>query len=625
MKSDLKTLNGIFERRALRIPSYQRGYAWERQHRDDLLQDLEDLAQQSDGRHYTGTIVLREKESKLVGTDKVLLLDVVDGQQRLTTLVILLSCISDRLHEIAPQAGDEEARKVVDKEAGKLKEHFVSDRGLLKLELRGEGDAFFRNHIIGSEPVPSPSSRAARNLLEAKNQLRDYVCRQGDYATRYRSGESECKDLLALATRVKEGLYFVYFEVDSDADVGMMFEAMNARGKALTQFEKVKNYLLYVAGKVAEGTVLDSLVRSINESWIEVFRRLEQAGDRASEDAFLRFDWVSYPAAVPSKDGIAKTYDIHAALKSTIRVKEKSPQERLDLVTDYLSRLGPGVRAYASLISPNDKEAFSNLGRERESVVDVAARFSRLDRMASTMPLLMAVVVRFAASAPRAVLEMIRLAEVFAFRMMLLERRSNAGLTSAYWLARKVGAGKDPEETIKEMKDLIREYAPDAEVVASLNASDGSLADGNFYEWSGLRYFLFEYERYRVEERGQKFAIDWSKLCSRALEDTVEHILPQGENTREIEYWATRFSDEEFRRNRHRLGNLTLTQWNSSLQNKPFPNKCGLDVSDANASVYRNSMYVCERELIEYADWSPAEIEDRQRKLAEFAVKRWAI
>ena len=619
------SLNQIFERRALRIPSYQRGYAWEKQHRDDLLQDLEDLAQQRDGRHYTGTIVVREKGSVLVGSDRVSLLDVVDGQQRLTTLVILLSCISERLREIALQANDDAARKRIDDEAWRLKEHFVSDRGLLKLELSGDGDAFFRNHIIGSEPVPSPSSRAARNLLDAKKQLRDYVCRRGDYAIRDRSDGDEYADLLALVTRVKEGLLFVYFEVDSDADVGMMFEAMNSRGKALTQFEKVKNYLLYVAGKVTEGPALESVVRSINESWIEVFRRLEQAGERASEDAFLRYDWVSYPAAVPSKDGIAKTYDIHAALKSTIRARETSPQERLALVTDYLSRLGPGVRAYASLISPNDKDAFNDLGRERESVVDTAARFSRLDRMASTMPLLMAVIVRFAASAPGAVLNMIRLSEVFAFRMMLLERRSNAGLTSAYGLAREVGAGKGPDETIRRMEALIREYAPDSEVTASFNASDGSLADGNFYEWSGLRYFLFEYERHRVEGRGQKLAIDWNKLCGKALEDTIEHILPQGENTREVEYWATRFSDEEFRRCRHRLGNLTLTQWNSSLQNKPFPDKCGRDVSDADALVYRNSMYVCERELIEYADWSPAEIDSRQRTLAEFAVKRWAI
>ena len=105
------TLNTMFADRVFRIPHYQRFYSWEKRQRNDLFNDIKRLAQKGEDRHhFMATIVcFRTTEIKPIGATEFRIYDVVDGQQRLTTLVILLKAIHKRLEE-----GDDR------KEVGKL-------------------------------------------------------------------------------------------------------------------------------------------------------------------------------------------------------------------------------------------------------------------------------------------------------------------------------------------------------------------------------------------------------------------------------------------------------------------------------------------------------------------------
>src|SRR3954453_20417861 len=89
----LITIQELFGSRAFRIPSYQRGYSWERRQWDDLLEDLDVLPIHKD--HFAGQVVLQPTDEHLVDTEGAQhrLFDVVDGQQRLTTLVLLMEAI----------------------------------------------------------------------------------------------------------------------------------------------------------------------------------------------------------------------------------------------------------------------------------------------------------------------------------------------------------------------------------------------------------------------------------------------------------------------------------------------------------------------------------------------------
>jgi len=77
--------------------------------------------------------------------------------------------------------------------------------------------------------------------------------------------------------------------------------------------------------------------------------------------------------------------------------------------------------------------------------------------------------------------------------------------------------------------------------------------------------------------------------------------------------------------NRHRLGNLTITDWNSSLGNKGFDEKKGPPTAAPTERVYRNSKWNVERDLVCYAEWTEKEIIERELRLKEFAMKRWAV
>jgi hypothetical protein len=108
-------------------------------------------------------------------------------------------------------------------------------------------------------------------------------------------------------------------------------------------------------------------------------------------------------------------------------------------------------------------------------------------------------------------------------------------------------------------------------------------------------------------------------------EQTVEHILPKGENTLNDPYWSSQFPTVEgWKANVHSLGNLCLTDhnWNASLGNKPFKLKKG---TPSETMVYCVSRFASLRELMQWEDWNEASIEDRQQRIGRFAIERWKL
>jgi hypothetical protein len=170
------------------------------------------------------------------------------------------------------------------------------------------------------------------------------------------------------------------------------------------------------------------------------------------------------------------------------------------------------------------------------------------------------------------------------------------------------------DSIITELRALGWSYVMDEQV-------HGFLTDPlrNYYEWEGLHYFLYEYEKSRCREEGRTPFYVWEDLMGLKREDTIEHVLPQSirEPGHEVKYWSDRYqSKEEHEKNLNRLGNLTLTEKNSSLGNKDF---------DAKKAIYAKSRWVVENDLTSYSDWREADITDRETELADFAKQRWSL
>lgn len=615
MQNQLKSLQDVFSRTAFVIPDYQRGYAWTDEHRMDLLSDLGDLdALGSSGKkHYTGTLVLhrgRHPARRVVGLD-LDTLDVVDGQQRLTTLIILLSTVARRL-DLLPA---EESREL----AKRLRDTFVALKDVQKLTPNGDASAFFRDHAIGDLPQPLPATPPERSMLAARRQFDAFV--DARLAAKP-SDEARLAWLDRWASLVTSGLGFIVFEVEEEADVGVMFEAMNARGKALTQFELVKNYLLFASAKVATGETLKAVTRDVNDAWKVIVKALDDANLSDQDDRLLQYHWWIWQKA-KGLDGesLAKTSNVHRAMKQVIRVSDGEVVV-VERIREYIADLKLASRAFADLSAPLHARAFHFGGARSQELVERALGLARLGRNAVVMPLLMASVITFNADVP-ALAEILRLAETFAFRLSLVGSRSNTGESKLMVLASHARKAPLTASVVQDrIRGLIGEYASDRAVEHVLREADGSTQAGNFYIWPHLPHLLFEYERSLVDKAKQKFAHDWTAFYAKWRE-SIEHILPQGENTLKDKYWADHFTEESWKRCHHRLGNLTLTEWNASYGNKGFDLKCGDATVPREAKVYRNSRFHCERELVDNSEWNEQAIDDRQKKIARFVMERW--
>lgn len=99
------SLSKLLSGRLFRIPEYQRAYSWTSHQRDDLFDDLRKAhAKGKDGDHFMAAVVCLRKDMRELGTDEYQVLEVVDGQQRLTTLIILLNTLQMRLDPESDQA-----------------------------------------------------------------------------------------------------------------------------------------------------------------------------------------------------------------------------------------------------------------------------------------------------------------------------------------------------------------------------------------------------------------------------------------------------------------------------------------------------------------------------------------
>jgi len=139
-----------------------------------------------------------------------------------------------------------------------------------------------------------------------------------------------------------------------------------------------------------------------------------------------------------------------------------------------------------------------------------------------------------------------------------------------------------------------------------------------WYGWRGCKYLLFEYERHFVGQ--DDLGTRWSAKLKADRQKTIEHILPQ---TPDDPYWVKHFTSEEVEHYGHSLGNLCLTEDNSSYGKRSFTEKRG--TPGQTTPCYANAPLKSERELAQYDQWGPAEVLERRAELVAWAIERWAL
>lgn len=552
-KRSLKSLLAVDEQQ-FRIPPYQRPYAWTSEQIDDLWDDLLDNL---GGGHFLGSLVFSsEDENRPL---------VIDGQQRLTTLMLLLSAVRDEAHTrgLDKLVAQIDKRMLADDLAGgddrfKFKTGTANWPVFRDLVLRGPTDP--QRKVVGDFDKPVRARNGA--LLDNLGRLRGHlVGRLGALAEVEQAGWLE-----TLTKFVLEKVELVVIEVRSLADAFLLFETLNDRGLQLSAADLLKSHLL---GEIAR-----------------------HAGDEDVDAAAAEWDAML--------DSLGPQVDVSRFLRHYLlgRYPKVQKDDVFRLFRDLVATNG------ATAVLEGLKVAAGHYG-EFEAPEKIAHEPTR--RVLTDLQTLRAVTCYIALLPARRLLSeqdflaYARLAEVLTFRYSSVVGLGTNDLERKYHEAAKLLLDADGPR-LAESRAVLLAAMPDAQ---QFTLAFERLAMGRQYL---LRYALRKIEQHL--SAGLEKEIKASDLVH------IEHVMPQTLS----DGWREALGPDAERHAEYvnRWGNLTLffAGLNIPASNKPFAEK---------KSYYEKSQVELTQRLCDHDAWGPVQIEQRQRWLAEVAERLWRV
>lgn len=624
-------LPAVLRGRLLTVPDYQRPYAWQEKQLDDLWEDLDLLGRS--GSHYAGTLVLRQvrgtdglaKAELADDGDTLTWFEVVDGQQRLTTCLLLLDRIRRRLDRLHTR-GEEKAAAMSTRIRAQYGLVSVDNASVPRLRLGDELTPFWVDHCLGDQSIVGQMTSGERRLEEA---ITFFDAKLGNYAD---SGDDvEFDRLRDLQRRVTDGLAFLVYEVESSAEVGMIFETLNERGRPLTDLEKTKNYLLYLARTLPDARA-EQLAGTINAAWADIFANLATQA-RDADDVLLRAHWLATqePALREWKQiaSIKARFDRSRYVSGETRVmphrnRIQDQDSAWDALADDLKSYVRSLRDSSHYLSEmfNSHAAFDAFAwtKHRDIARRRSAALARTGVVAPFRPILLAARLRHPSDG-ELYCELVDICERYSARLFVIRRmRLNSGEGRLMRLAFELHNGADTTAVLSELRALIWRYATDSELRSTLESTDE-----NWYARRGHKYFLYEYEL-SLRAHGQELAPLSDFTAASKEQRTTEHVLPR-QPADDAECWWKHFDREQQATLVHSLGNLVLTYDNSSYGRKCFAQKRGMPSAPGTEpnKCYAQAELRQEQELAHTEEWTPAAIAARQKKLAAWALDHWAI
>jgi hypothetical protein len=671
-----KSLDSLFKEKIFRIPDYQRGYAWQKKQLKAFWEDLINL--NDDRSHYVGVLTLKEipqnqisetdKEFWLVDDQSYRMYHIVDGQQRLTTFIIFLQSFVDFFKTLTENK-DKSEESIFVSETLNLVD--LQKRYLFKIK---PNDIGFRTYKFGYTD-DNPSYEYLRfqifgesggglqqetfytlNLSNAKTYFKDQILELYE--------QEGIRGIQEIYKKLTKRFLFNEYVIKDDFNVFVAFETMNNRGKKLSDLELLKNRLIYLttlySDEETDKATRKHLQDSINNAWKEIYHHLgRNKSHPLNDDDFLRAHWTMYfnYSRKTGRDYIHfllnekfTPQNVHKKVEkevNNLQEVEEQSSEADNLEIDDENVETPTEISVIAQLQPREISAYVN--SLKESIVhwfnsfypDLATDVSsderlwihRLNRvgMAYFRPLVMSILKNERDENAR--IKIFQKIERFVFiAFRTTSARSNYKSSEFYNAARQIDRKEISLDDISQKLDSALSFAFN---------SDGTLRKDEFYNilyrkfengsgyysWSGLLYFLYEYELHLLSQTRQE-KISWSDLLKTVRDKiSIEHIYPQTDT--ELE-WVDAFSEVSEKNKKYykaSLGNLLLlsASINSSLQNDSFNDKKRPKFKTSGERIrngYSDGSH-SEIEVASEADWNPKQIEERGLKLLSFMEKRW--
>ena len=544
------------------IPIYQRTYSWTEKECRQLWDDIVRCGSSDKiAVHFVGSIVYIERGLSLVTHQESML--VIDGQQRLTTVSLLLAALAKAVAESEPFDGFSQR---------KIKNYYLvnpeeTGERHFKLLLSQTDKATLTALVGDGEPPQHPSIRINANFDSFKRWI----------------GEGKVE--LATLCRGLAKLVVVDIALTRDQDnPQLIFESMNSTGKELSQADLIRNFILMGLEPVLQTKLYEQF-------WRPMELDFGQEAYGTHFDGFMRHYLTVMTGEIPNINAVYDAFKGHARTSRADFPDDKSHIESLVReIRDYARYFC--AMALGSEPDADLKLAFHDL---RELKVDVAYPFllqlyhdykadmlSKADLLAS-----------------------VRLIEAFVFRRAICAIPTNSMNKTFATFTKALKKDRYFESVQAHFLGLpsYRRFPSDDEFRRDFQSRD-------LYNFRSRSYWLRRLENFGRKER---VAVD---------EYTIEHILPQNENL--SPKWREALGEEWGRIQQtwlHTLGNLTLTGYNSDYSDRAFTEK--RDMPDALEKGLKQSPLKLNQGLGILETWNEDTIKARAGKLAEIGVGVW--
>ncbi|ABF85403.1 DUF262 domain-containing protein [Helicobacter pylori] len=587
----LLDLDGVIEKGVFEIPSYQRGYAWQERQLKDFWNDLEHVSKLGDKFHYMHSLTLRELENDFENSA----FEIIDGQQRLATSLILLGLLAKTTQNKDP------------------KYSFINLEPILSYKYYGLSEAFRAITEEEKDLKAFKTSFYAKNLIDAYTFFKEKIS-DTPVGTLERMFDALTKKMLFSVVGLN----------DNRIDPFSSFETINNRGKDLSTLELFKNRLHFVAHKICdEKEELENLQKKINDTYAIIYHDLRQFEDTHLDGFLKHFVEYYYGEKGDFKKRLLEM-EFNAHQRYTDNTNFNEEYEKIDDLLFYLSYsskvwnfLHTLDEKSITLIVDDNKKLEIEITPKMRNLLEKMRRLNALSENAF-LPLLLSLLTiqlvgRSANEQPYTTQELEGLLEYlerFGFLVYGVAGKNTAKhewIELAFIAFRAFRYGEE-NIAIEDLPTLEKSFFKGK--YSGLELLEESIHSKKntekWYQWGkALNYLLYEYELHHNPETTLNFD---SSI------ESIEHILPQNPDQG---YSAKEKSWAKNPNIVHALGNLLLIpkNANSSLSNKPFEEK---------RKQYLKGSY-SEKEVAKNASFGVAQIKERSEKLLEFLIAHYRI
>nr|WP_224381427.1 DUF262 domain-containing protein [Clostridium perfringens] len=564
---DLLSNKFLFE-----IPDYQRAYSWTKENLKQLVEDIWESVELNKARgnkefdqyepYFLGSIVLCSKEYKDDGCG---IYDVIDGQQRLTSIIMLIAAIRDLID-------NEEYKKVLSDLIYQKPNVLMGIKESIRVKARGKEEEFFKKYILtngGTELVKDLEmeelSEAKQNMVNAIEVFRDSFFNE--------NGELLEEKLNEFIVYLLQKVVLVVITTESFTSAFRLFNVINARGLPLTDSDLLKSENLRVMNP------------EIRKEYTDIWESHEQDLGKEKLDQII---------------GFMRTMKLKNKVEESVyeefskKIFRNEPEY---LGVNFVNHLTAVKALYDKYIIDGNLEGVSEEEKSYyKNLINIMREFLPYDDW-------MAAVIRFAEkfNDDKLVLEFVKVLEK---RLVIDWVNGNSfadRLNRVYGILEAIEE-KDSLEEIKEapvfLYDLERTTA----------YFENALNDIDFYSKGRMMIPKYIFVRLDMEKRANE-VLDYSDKIM------IEHVLPR--NAKEA-YWKDNFSADQRRNWANKFGNLVIITGakNTRANNKPFGEKVEQYLS-------KKSDFAITKEVLELSDWNMDSLKDRHESLVNRALELW--